>query len=44
MDEERWVLGETRDFYTLKRNSVKDGIEAKITFMALLRKTNFSVQ
>jgi hypothetical protein len=44
MDEERWVPGDTRDCYTIKRNSVKDGIEAKITFMALLRKTNFSVQ
>ena len=37
MDEERRVLCDTRDCYAIERNSVKDGIAVKVTFMALLR-------
>ena len=37
MDEERRVLCDTRDSYAIERNSVKDGIEVKVTFMALLK-------
>ena len=37
MHEERRVLCDSRDFYAIKRNSVKDGVEIKVTFMASLK-------
>ena len=38
MHEERRVLCDSRDCYVIERNNVKDGIEIKVTFMALLKK------
>ena len=37
MDEERRVLGGSHECYATERNSIKDGIEVKVTFMALLK-------
>tara|TARA_B100000989_G_C19281600_1_gene360516 strand:- start:448 stop:582 length:135 start_codon:yes stop_codon:yes gene_type:complete len=44
MHEERRVLCDARDCYAIQDNSVKDGIEIKVTFMALLKETTFGVQ
>ena len=37
MHEERRVLCDSRKLYAIERNSVKDGVEIEVTFMASLK-------
>ena len=37
LHEERRVLCDSRKLYAIERNSVKDGVEIKVTFMASLK-------